>query len=623
KRVLCLRFLNWPVQRRQHHQILRDRSAQNPVSDVSRHRMVVYSASPSAADTADSAAGRSDRKFLRELFPMSRHSATVICVSDEARQDGVRPGISLAEARSFSEYAGKGPRNPYVFAEWSPEPDRDRLIETAERVRRFAPIVSADEMPIPDSLLLDVTGCGPLFGGESGLAEELLRHLQNVGFRCRISISDSVAAAWAFAHPRGHFLAESQRPAHRRNPRSGRSMADAEWDLPIVIIPHGQADKWLNDLPIAAGRIPPADQHLLRQLGITTLQKFLQLPSDDLPSRFSSETLLRRRQLLQEDPEHLIGLPEPVPVEAGWSGEYPARDSDEIQRVAEFLIHQISDQLQNRRLAASGLQCILLPETGTTHTPSSSRSGTSTNGSRDETDSSSSPEDSVTAAANRLQISCDLLRPTQSAEQLLQVLSLKLERIRIPGPVRSVTLTAVTATLPVARQRHLFSDDEHTEHVEELAAVVSRLAGRLGKDGVLRADIRETAVPEKSVGWIPLMDRSRDDHSTGTERILETLVTPSDESPSTGLSPTRPLRLLPEPVMIANTAIADVPPRFQWKGADWTPIQWAGPDRIETHWWDDPIVRRDYFRVQCEQGSVFWIYRDLVNRHWYLHGIFE
>ena len=47
-----------------------------------------------------------------------------------------------------------------------------------------------------------------------------------------------------------------------------------------------------------------------------------------------------------------------------------------------------------------------------------------------------------------------------------------------------------------------------------------------------------------------------------------------------------------------------------------------GPERIETAWWRGPTVRRDYWRIETNTNRWLWVYRDLQNRRWYLHGEF-
>ena len=49
----------------------------------------------------------------------------------------------------------------------------------------------------------------------------------------------------------------------------------------------------------------------------------------------------------------------------------------------------------------------------------------------------------------------------------------------------------------------------------------------------------------------------------------------------------------------------------------------AGPERIESGWWDGHSARRDYYVARNGKGETFWIYREhRRSKDWYLHGIF-
>jgi len=49
----------------------------------------------------------------------------------------------------------------------------------------------------------------------------------------------------------------------------------------------------------------------------------------------------------------------------------------------------------------------------------------------------------------------------------------------------------------------------------------------------------------------------------------------------------------------------------------------AGPERMETGWWDGDAIRRDYYIVETEQGQRAWAYctKDAPGG-WMLHGWF-
>jgi protein ImuB len=49
----------------------------------------------------------------------------------------------------------------------------------------------------------------------------------------------------------------------------------------------------------------------------------------------------------------------------------------------------------------------------------------------------------------------------------------------------------------------------------------------------------------------------------------------------------------------------------------------AGPERIESGWWDGADIQRDYYIARTTLGARLWIYREHSGaRGWFLHGIF-
>src|SRR3954451_3763760 len=53
-------------------------------------------------------------------------------------------------------------------------------------------------------------------------------------------------------------------------------------------------------------------------------------------------------------------------------------------------------------------------------------------------------------------------------------------------------------------------------------------------------------------------------------------------------------------------------------------ITLAGPERIESGWWDGDEASRDYFVARLSGGELAWIYREghFSSAHWFLHGLF-
>ena len=76
----------------------------------------------------------------------------------------------------------------------------------------------------------------------------------------------------------------------------------------------------------------------------------------------------------------------------------------------------------------------------------------------------------------------------------------------------------------------------------------------------------------------------------------------------------RPLWLFPEPQKL----------RYR-KGQIWYTGSLRiidGPERIESGWWDNHEYCRDYYTATSPQDGRLWIFRDLKQNQWYLHGLF-
>ena len=176
-----------------------------------------------------------------------------------------------------------------------------------------------------------------------------------------------------------------------------------------------------------------------------------------------------------------------------------------------------------------------------------------------------------------------LQSPAQDSGRLMTVLRERLERLRLPQAVREIRIEAPKLLRFSAGQHSLFHDTE-AERRQDIEQLAERLQARLGSESVTGLTGVEDHRPEYS--WRP-----------------RALNEPAD---CTALAH-RPAWLLPKPrrCTIGNFEIL------------------AGPERIESGWWDGRDCRRDYFIVRAPHGSTLWAFREYKPRRgWYLHGIF-
>jgi protein ImuB len=182
-------------------------------------------------------------------------------------------------------------------------------------------------------------------------------------------------------------------------------------------------------------------------------------------------------------------------------------------------------------------------------------------------------------------ISVHLQRTTRSEAHLVLLLRERLERLQLPCPVRHIRLQAAHFLPCAADQSSLLKETGMSPvHADADNNVIERLQARLG--------------PEAVKGIRGLQDH-RPEHSWSLREL--------DEPVSYAARPARPTWLLPEPerCSIDNYRIL------------------AGPERIESGWWDGRDCRRDYFVVRDSGGSTLWAFREYKPRHgWYLHGLF-
>src|SRR4051794_21291214 len=161
-------------------------------------------------------------------------------VNDAAAALGLRVGMPLADARAMY---------PKIAVADADESADLRLLEAvADWCDRYTPLTGLDS----DGVLLDVTGCAHLFGGEAALASDLVRRLAARGLQARAAVADTVGCAWGvarFSEPLPQGGRDATPPGSLRSPPSPISGGR--------VVPSGNETEVLSPLPLAALRLSP------------------------------------------------------------------------------------------------------------------------------------------------------------------------------------------------------------------------------------------------------------------------------------------------------------------------------------------------------------------------------
>ncbi|MEP6483114.1 MAG: DNA polymerase Y family protein [Rudaea sp.] len=183
----------------------------------------------------------------------------------------------------------------------------------------------------------------------------------------------------------------------------------------------------------------------------------------------------------------------------------------------------------------------------------------------------------------------ELLTPQREAKALYDLARSRLEHATITQPVCGIALVA--KDLPELKPRHKDLFEPRREQGMDWPSLIERLRAHLGDTSV--RGLSDVADHRPDRAW------SFDDNSlTAPKRTPSTVTT---------LRPPRPIWLLHHeiPLRTASTRIL------------------AGPERIESGWWDGADMRRDYYIVQTGEGQRAWAYVAAgCLDGWMLHGWF-
>jgi protein ImuB len=188
-----------------------------------------------------------------------------------------------------------------------------------------------------------------------------------------------------------------------------------------------------------------------------------------------------------------------------------------------------------------------------------------------------------------------LVAPSRDASHFTLLARERLGTVALAEPVRALALGADDIVPLAGEPLALFAGE--SGRPEDWQRLVERLRARLGAASVHGVLIAAEHRPEYA------------------SRACELAPAPGKETREGGRAGLRPFWLLAAPRPIEE--IGAVP---HYGG----PLKLvAGPERIESGWWDGEEVARDYFVAQTPEHALVWIYRARgTGGGWFLHGLF-
>ncbi len=217
--------------------------------------------------------------------------------------------------------------------------------------------------------------------------------------------------------------------------------------------------------------------------------------------------------------------------------------------------------------------------------------------------------------AGRSELAIGLAEPSADAAHLQALLGERLARTPLAAPALELSLhcdALVQASPPNAELFATCSSER-----EGLTRLVERLQARLGTDGVQRLVLLADHRPERAMAWRSAR-AARDKTSASPSATAAHAARGDAAVPPPAAAATRPLWLCPEP--------QPLPEQGSQPWLDGAPLQLlAGPERIESGWWDGALAARDYFVARAADGALVWIYRARLaadDSGWFLQGRF-
>jgi protein ImuB len=323
----------------------------------------------------------------------------------------------------------------------------------------------------------------------------------------------------------------------------------------LAIVHEARLGTALARIPVARAKLDPKQAQALQAMGLRRLGQLLAAPRDALGKRFGP-ALLQHLDRLRGAPEALDAYAPPDRFDLRIELEWDVESTQPLLFPLRRLVSALGAFLAGRD---GGVQRFVLRLEHDRQGPGGH------------------PDTEVVVG---------LLAAERDPALLFEIARSRLERLEgttrhaVPAPVRGLRLVAEELPPFVPAARELF--EARPAQSLPWEALRERLRARLGSDAVYRLAAHDDHRPEQAWRRVTVQ-------ATAAERTVSRHAVSQPAPPAAP----RPAWLLPQPIPL--------------RGHGFVPL--AGPERIESGWWDGGGLRRDYYVVETGDGQRAWVFR--------------
>lgn len=343
---------------------------------------------------------------------------------------GLRPGLALAEARA---------RVPLLCVEDADDAgDRRLLLKLATLCERFSPLVALDH---PHGLMIDITGCDHLFGGEETMRWRVARALERLGFRVRASLAGTPDAARALCR-----FSE------------------------VGIVPPGKDEQAVTPLPLVALEASSETATALTRAGFRTLGDLASRPPQVLAARFGQGLVTKLARLLGRENPRITPLRPQAELVAERHFAEPLTSMDSLVSVLAELCREAVELMAQQGAGGRRFEASFFRSDGKVR-----------------------------------RIAIETARATRDASSLMRLFTLRMDTVPDPiDPgfgFDAVRLAVLRAEVLGEQQRGL---DGKVNDDSALSELIDRLTTRFGASRVVRFVARDTHDPLRVAAAVPI-----------------------------------------------------------------------------------------------------------------------